>query len=162
MGYEFTLEQARVEASMVQVDQVNIKISVDLKNSGVAPFYYPLSLRLTSLETGEFWVSNVEMSSLLPIEESQEIIFDINTAPAVTLSQGFTLTLTSPHLLEGQVIRWANQEQSEGVLPIASDFNCTLGSSTITLGASAELTQGRCFCDVDGLLYTVDGVSCAR
>ena len=161
MGYEFTVESTTVEAANLEMDHVDLTVSVAIKNSGVAPFYYPLTLTLTSHETETVWTNDLELNSMLPNDEAHLVIFELPAIETITLTQGFSLQLDSPHLLEGQVIHWANQEQSEGILLITSDFYCTLDTSTLLLGASAELSQGRCFCDVDGILYTLDGRVCS-
>lgn len=160
MGYELTVERVSVEASRLQGDQVSLNVSVALRSSGVAPFYYPLSLSLTSLESERLWSLELAQSVTRPAAEPQELTFELPAVDVSTLTRGFTLRLDSPHLLEGQVIRWANREQAEGVLTIPSVFVCDLNESTISLADAVEHPQGQCFCDVDGRLYTASGVRC--
>ena len=75
MGYEFTISQVRVEASTLQADRVDARVSIELKNSGVAPFYYPLSITLTSRSTGESWALELTPEVIRPSDGMTELTF---------------------------------------------------------------------------------------
>ena len=162
MGYEFTVDTVELTAKNLHNEQIDVQISIMLKNSGVAPFYYPLSLILESIETGESWSIESELHALLPSEQHTQITFDLEEIHRQVITQGFRLKLSSEHLLDDQLIRWANSEQNQGALVLANQFVCHDQTVTVSVGETIMINDDTCFCDVDGVLYTSGQVSCIR
>ena len=162
LGYEFTVDQITTEAANINQDSIDLTVSVSIKNSGVAPFYYPLQLQLRSNTTSETWTFDPPLVLLLPNTVPQWMTIELSTLPISVISQGFTLSLFSPHLLSTQVIKWANIEQENGRLLISNRFICHYDSASIGLADMLLTDQGECFCDVDGQLYTHEGIICSE
>ena len=160
MGYEFTVDTISVELSNLDHDQVDFSLSVRIRNSGIAPFYYPLNIQLTSIASGRSWSVPLTSETLQPSEDQQELTIELESTSTIELTQGFTLQLSSPHLLNNQVIKWANTEQTNGLLTLSEQWKCQYEDQEIDLAIMVSTPLGDCFCDVDGLLYLATGQLC--
>ena len=160
MGYEYTVETVEIEASNLADQQVDLQVTVRLRNSGVAPFYYPLTMKLSSNNSEQSWDFDSNLESIIPSSSSSDIVLNILGIAVSEFSEGLTLSLRSPHLLETQVIHWANTQQDNGKLSIMNEFACLFESSSFGLSDQVITTQGECYCDVDGQLYTLEGQIC--
>ena len=160
MGYEYTVEDVELEVSNLAEEQVDLVVKARLRNSGIAPFYYPLTLKLSSIASGQSWNFDYDLKSLNPAANLSDLVLSLQAIAVSELRDGFTLSLTSPHLLTEQVIHWANTLQENGKLSIPNGFKCSFNSSAYDLFDSVVSSFGQCYCDVDGLFYTVDGTHC--
>lgn len=162
MGYEFTVQEVELELSNLTEGAVDLQVAVLLRNSGIAPFYYPLTMTLTSKASEQSWQFENNLKLLIPSDNLSTFNLKLPSLEISELTEGFTLSLTSPHLLADQKIRWANTSQENGNLSIPNNFNCEFNSATYSLSAQLMTTQGHCYCDVDGLFYTASGQNCSE
>ena len=161
MGYEYTLETASVEASGIDGDSVDVMVSLSIRNTGVSPFYYPLTLELTVIETGAVlgeW-SGIEL--MMPDEQGVSFEMLLENIPLSNVNQSYGLTLKSEHLLPQQHIKWANDSQQDGILRLSPVFQCVYATESYWPGQSVQGSNAQCTCDVDGQFYTVSGDVCA-
>jgi hypothetical protein len=161
MGYEYTLEDIVVDVGNLNDTLVDVSLTVTIKNSGVAPFYHPLTLDLLSAYDDSTVSQETGIELLMPSTEGTAYAITLNDFPVESLNQGFKLRLDSGILLEQQHIRWANQTQVSGVLNVSTNFQCLYDEQAFSPGQEIENTvEGPCFCDVDGQFYTPEGISC--
>ncbi|MGC6509618.1 MAG: hypothetical protein ACON4U_14440 [Myxococcota bacterium] len=160
MGYEYTLEQAAIEASGLNGDTVDITVTAFIRNTGVSPFYYPLSLELTAIETGEVLHEIPGVELLLPETESTALVFSLEDISVADINQSYGLMLKSDHLLPQQHIRWANETQQEGQMRLSPLFQCIYATESIWPGQEVQGSNGPCTCDVNGTFYTYSGEIC--
>jgi hypothetical protein len=160
MGYEYTVEGVELQASNLNDHLLDLQVAVSLRNSGIAPFYYPITMKMTSNTSGMSWSFDYDLKSLSPSATSMTLSINLLRVSVSELSDGFMLSLSSPYLFEDQVINWANTQQEDGLLMIPNQLNCLFNSSSIGLSEVLVTSQGRCFCDVDGQFYTLDGQPC--
>ena len=153
MGYEFSIEDINVEASNLHGGFVDLSLEIAIQNTGVAPFYYPLNLSVIGSGI-ENRIEHIE--DIQPSEQTILLPLEVIGVPTSSINKPWTVQLTSDVLLENQVIYFANVEDSAGVLTVTPKFVCQYDSQEISLGQSIA----DCFCDVDGIMYTVDGDSC--
>ena len=158
MGYQYTIPELSIELSHLDDQAVDVHLSIVLINKGSAPSYHPMTLNLLwNDEVHEL----VELQNLLP-EESHSVDFSASKIPVPVAQTPFELFISSPLALPGQQIKLANQNSPAGTLLIHHPVFCDYGGEPIDLGATVELEEHRCTCDVDGELYTVDLEPCTR
>lgn len=161
MGYEFTLKDVVVDAGSLNDTKVDVTLTVTIQNSGVAPFYYPLTLDILSALDDSTLMQRTGIESLMPSPEGTTYTMSLENLPVASLNGGLVLRLHSEQLLEQQHIRWANETQLSGMLNIPSEFQCLHDGDSFSPGQAFESTgEGSCFCDVDGQFYTTEGASC--
>lgn len=153
MGYEYTIDNINLEASNLRGELVDIRLDIAIQNTGVAPFYYPLSISIDGPGL-ERRVENLE--SIQPSDRTSILPVELIGIPAASLNQQWGIHLTSEVLLENQVIHFANLEDDSGILTVIPNFMCQHEGQELSLGESID----NCFCDVDGLTYTIDGETC--
>jgi len=160
MGYEFSITKALLHASNLHGDKIRVQLEVHLRNSGIAPFYYPLSLSIhkKDMEEQPTLISDVEL--LLPSNEDTIYTTDTIEIPISELVNGYVLRITSEHILEGSHISWANAEQFQGSIEVAYTQQCVSAEETYLLGEAVMVGDTSCYCDVDGLLYTIHNELC--
>jgi len=154
MGYEFALPEVQITASGLHEDTVDLRFSIRLSNTGVAPFYYPLSLHLEDA-LGQQWQVGEDLQSLQP-GTSRTFEFALDDIPVERLEQRYRLWLQSPILLGDQAIRIADTETVDGSLSFTGNFGCTVAGERVPVGTLVD----RCWCDVDGTRVASDGSPC--
>ena len=155
MGYEYTIESITVEAANLRGDIVDMRLEIANRNSGVAPFYYPLNLSLQGPES-EHRLENIESIQPSPSDRAVLLPVEVIGIPSMNLNQPWDIRLSSEVLLENQTIHFANLEEDNGTLTVTLNFVCQYEGQELALGQSID----DCFCDVDGLMYALDGSNC--
>jgi hypothetical protein len=161
MGYEYTVEEINVTVSNLDENLVDIQLDIAFRNSGVAPFYFPLSLMLRSEQQGEHWVISDNIETVLPADTTSSYSITIEDLPVNRLQSPLSIHLHSDILLDSQTIHWANNEQQSGTLMIDASISCESNDNIYSLGDTVETTNAICFCDVDGILYDIEGTICS-
>lgn len=155
MGYQFELVGASLSASGLLDGMVEVQISVDISQTGVAPFYYPIMLQLDSDALDAPIVSTEDLKTLLP-DDSRTVVFDLGRVSVDVLNQPVRVSLTSDMLLEGQSIAFATEtpwDAKDGQTQVAWDMGCqTESGETLLVGQVSGTDSEGCdlFCDVDG------------
>ncbi|MEC8425773.1 MAG: DUF4832 domain-containing protein, partial [Myxococcota bacterium] len=113
-GFETAAEQARGEAAALslgyslRLDQVDVAdglLAARIENQGVAPFYYPLRLRVTDAEGA---MAEATMPPLVTDDGPTDIMVDVTGLRRPTDEAPWTLGLHSDHVLPSQTIRLAS------------------------------------------------------
>ena len=86
--------------------QVDASLSLIVEQSGVAPFYYGLSLTVSAPSLSDAVESDSDLSTLLP-GERRNVTLALGRVGESVLNEPLTLRLDSPMLLEGQGIAFA-------------------------------------------------------
>ena len=141
-------------------------MTIELKQLGVAPFYYPLSVSLQSDALTEPIVSDVTVDDLLP-GDSRTVEIDLGTIGVSTLGSPLHVQLTGPMLLADQRVQLATVTpwtEPDGPTGLQWSVACQQGSETHPLGAVAAWSgqDCECRCDVDGVFRTCDGAICTE
>ena len=166
MGYQFELESAVLSLANMELDEntVEARVTVKLKQTGVAPFYHDLNLSLHGSDGAQLATNPDNLKTLLP-GDARSLDFDLGRIAVEQANAAMELHLTSPVLLPGQKILLATttaQTEEGGETRISWDTGCDLGGEVVPLGAQAGLAgpDCSCICDVDGLMRTCDGSLC--
>ncbi|MBM65329.1 MAG: DUF4832 domain-containing protein [Myxococcales bacterium] len=154
MGYEYSVPRMEVAASGLHRGTVDLRFTIVLRNTGVAPFYYPLSLHLEDGSENN-WRLATDLQTLQPGAE-RSVVFELDDVPVARLAETYRLRLSSPILLGDQWLRFADAGLAQESLPLRPHFACSREDDSHQLGASV----GDCFCDVDGSLVADDGRPC--
>ena len=160
MGYEFTIEKTIVNLTDIRDDRINLQLEVHVRNSGNAPFYYPLALSIRNKGDSEELVAFADVEMLLPSEESSVYTTEIFDLPISDVLSGYDIQLRSDHILENAHISWANDGQSEGMMDINYVKTCISEDVSYVLGQEIQKDESSCFCDVDGNFYTIGHEIC--
>ena len=154
MGFEFSVPRFALTASNLHQGLVDLLVEVEISNSGVAPFYYPLTLSLSDgVDAPHLFTDNLE--TLQP-GEARSFRLELTGVSAELLGRTYTLSLTSPILLDDQVIRFADQADEQGALRMTPEFGCSMEGSELKVGERL----GDCVCDVDGRLIDAQAQAC--
>ncbi|MDE0883618.1 MAG: DUF4832 domain-containing protein [Myxococcota bacterium] len=154
MGYEFFVPRFALTASGLKGGKIDIELSVEISNTGVAPFYYPLALQLSdAVDEPRILASNLQ--TLQPGETRILSVSLEDVAPEL-LSRTYSLSLSSSILLGDQVIQFADASNDEGVLDLTANFGCDVEGTRLKVGERLD----DCFCDVDGQLVGGSGGAC--
>jgi hypothetical protein len=163
MGYEFHLASATLTASGLLDGEVDVVLSLDIAQTGVAPFYYPLDLVLSSAHLEASVWAGEDLSTLLP-GESRTVTVDLGRVPVGQLSDSIALSLSSTMLQDSQAVRFATESPvtTTGDLELAWNFTCDPDGVSVNVGTVVGTTdQGcDCLCDVDRQIRACDGTSC--
>ena len=152
MGYEFTLQSLTARTSSLYRGSVELQITAELSASGVAPFYYPIHAVFNL--SGQDYVLG-QLDNLQP-GEMRELSLTISGVSGEELQQPMSLHLSSEVLIADQVIRFANAEDSNGVLQWFAPYGCEQSTETVSVGTVLD----NCTCDVDGRFYDSNGLEC--
>ncbi len=164
MGYQFELVSAALTGTGLLAQNLELSLEVTLKQTGVAPFYYPLFLELHSDALASPIVSTEDLQGLLP---GEELTFQVGLGqlPVTALQSPISLQLSSPMLQENQEVLLATStpwSPTSGPTALSWETGCRLGDVDYQVGdvqgASSEGCD--CTCDVDGVFRTCDGASC--
>ena len=107
LGYQFEVVGAALGASDRIDDTAQASLSVEISQTGVAPFYYPLFLQVKAEGLAER-VEGTESLNLLPGEQTT-VQVDLGRVQLDLLQAPLVLGLDSPLLQEGQRIRFATE-----------------------------------------------------
>ena len=164
MGYQFDLVNASLQLSGLDDESVDAVISLELAQSGVAPFYYPLYASLQSEGLPEPVVSGVDVSAVLP---GDRIAFDVDLGrvPIEALGGPIEVQLQGPMVQDGQrVLMRTLTPWTESGEPTALQWSvgCEFGGVTHALGDAVAVpgSDCDCRCDVDGTVRDCDGAVC--
>ena len=127
MGYEFSVPRVALTASNLDQSSVDLRIDVEISNTGVAPFYYPLALNLSD-GVDDSRVLADDLQNLLPHETRNLSVVMSGVSPDV-LNRTYTLSLNSPVLLDDQVIRFADESDQDGTISVTPEFNSITAES---------------------------------
>lgn len=108
MGYTFEVREATMEATVHNSGEADVSLKVLVAQTGIAPFYYPLSVEAVSLRFDHSASSATSLQGLLP-GQTEEILLEFEGIPEAALYEPFALSLDSPILQDSQSIAWATQ-----------------------------------------------------
>jgi|GEM_PF-1004656 len=154
MGYEYAIPNFSIEASGLYQGAIDVAIEVDITNTGVAPFYYPLTLILED-DLGNTATLADDLQTLQP-QNVRTLRFTANNVDPDYLRRNFSLRLGSSILLPNQKIRFADQADMNGRLSFEADFTCSWRGRSLNLGEEAD----DCYCDADGQMIDQNAVRC--
>ncbi len=162
MGYQFELTGAKLTLSGMHEGQVNTTLTVDVTQTGVAPFYYDLFVSIRRPNGDVLATHETSLKGLLP-GQTQTLVFELGMLPIVP--EPFDVHLSSPMLLPGQTVLMATKTSSTGEgSPTRLQWSpvCQEGDFYAPLGEPfGETEEGcPCLCDVDGLPRSCDGTVC--
>jgi hypothetical protein len=164
MGYMFELTEATLSLTGLDAGSVQAGVTVQIAQSGVAPFYYPLFL---GLEFGADTVgSSEDLSTLLP-GESQSVHLDLGRVSVDALDGPIAVSLTSEILQGTQKVSLGTTtpwSEATGTTLIQWEVACETEAGRLKLGeVAAKFASGcECVCDVDGVLRTCGGEPCSE
>ncbi len=153
LGYQFEVVGAVLTATGLMDGTVEAQVSLEIAQTGVAPFYYPLFLWLET--DGLFAANNHDLSTLLP-GETQTVTMDLGRVPATLLNAPLTFDLRSDLVQDGQAVRFATETPwtgSNGELVLQWEVGCDHGTGDWSAVGEVTGTDGdgcACVCDVDG------------
>ena len=164
LGYQFELIAASATASGLTDQTMSLSLQVELSQTGVAPFYYPLFLSIESTALEASATSEVDLQELMP-GDHRLVTIDLGQVPVSILDEPILLTFESPILQEGQRLLMATDtpwSTPTGPTVLQWEMSCDDGGTTYTLGDIAGPTPEGCdcVCDVDGLLRACGGEPC--
>jgi hypothetical protein len=109
LGWEISVGQVRSAGRDLGDGAASLTLGVGLRNTGVAPFYYPLELSVTAACCAV--EGRTAVGGLAPSEAPVEHVVTLDGLPASALTDSaFTVALRSPALLPGQRLSFANAE----------------------------------------------------
>ena len=164
MGYQFELSNAALTGTGLSEQTLELTLEVTLKQSGVAPFYYPLFLELHSEALESPIISGEDVQALLPGEEHTFQI-ELGRVPVTVLQSPISLQFSSPMLQENQEILLATSSpwsSTSGPTALSWETGCNVADVGYEVGDvhGTSLDGCDCTCDVDGVFRTCEGVPC--
>jgi hypothetical protein len=164
LGYQFELVAATAVASGMTDQTIALSLQIELSQTGVAPFYYPLFLSIESPVLDMPVTSEVNLQDLMP-GEHRLVTIDLGQVPVRVLNEAVEVTLESPMLQDGQGLLIATDSPwstPTGAMALQWGVSCNDGDTTYALGDIAGMTSAGCdcSCDVDGLLRSCGGELC--
>lgn len=164
MGYQFELLNAELQVTQERVDKVSAIIKLQIAQTGVAPFYYPLYVLLISKDSNFSVSSDIDLRLLLPGDEI-DVSFAMEDAPIEVFQQSFLVQFQSDIILEGQQLMMptiTNSTEPSENTSVFWDVQCSIEDTSIQVGASTYSTSenAECFCAFDGQLYLSNGARC--
>jgi hypothetical protein len=164
LGYQFELIAASATASGLTDQTIEVSLQIELSQTGVAPFYYPLFLSVESPALEMPTTSGVDLQDLMP-GEHRIVTLELGQVPVSMLNEPIELILESPILSEGQMLLMSTNtpwSTSTGPTVLKWEMSCVDGDKTYALGDIAGTTaEGcECSCDVDGILRSCSGEPC--
>jgi hypothetical protein len=151
MGYTFELTKASISLFGLHQGQIDATVTLEITQSGVAPYYYPLSLGLSSAALDGVALSDGDLSGLLP-GESMTMTVALGPVPVEVLHAPLTLHLMSDMLLEGQEVLLATETPwttPDGPTALQWDLQCEVDGQTFELGDVIATPEGACPCVCD-------------
>jgi hypothetical protein len=164
MGYQFELRAASLRLSGLDGDTVEATVSVEIEQSGVAPFYYPLFVSVASDSLGTGAVGTTDLSDLLP-GVRRTINLPLGRVAVAGLSEPWTLTLDGPMISAGQRVRLGTAvpgTATDEPTRLHWSPQCTVGDAAIPVGTPVDASGGECDCrcEVDGAIRDCFGDLC--
>ena len=154
MGYELSIDAISITAGQLnpEAQTLSVSIAVTLTGSGVAPFYYPLSL---IMEVGDERIMLGD--DLETIQPGDHRVFTAELERATsTINDTYRLMLSTPMLLSEQRVRFAAAEDENGILTWSPTFDCQTDTGQVPVGSIKE----GCICDVDGVFRDATWSEC--
>jgi hypothetical protein len=108
MGYTFELRGAAMDGIVRATGEADVTLSLQVEQTGIAPFYYPLEIRAVSTRLGQTATSSASLETLLP-GETEDVLIAFEGLPETALREPFALEFHSPILQESQSIAWATE-----------------------------------------------------
>jgi len=164
LGYQLEIQAAEASLSGLQDGTVEVEINIELSQTGVAPFYYPLFLEVGSDALSSAVQDEEDLRTLLP-GQSRSLTVDLGRVPVDLLSTPLQIGLVSPMLQSTQQLLLATESpwtEEGGRTGLQWDFGCTAEETTASLGEVIGLTgEGcDCRCDVDGQFRACEETLC--
>lgn len=164
LGYQFELTEAEVSVSALYEDTAEVSVSLELSQTGVAPFYYPLTVTIASPHLENDVRNNEDLRSLLP-GQSRTVDIHLGRVSIELLKEPIYLRLDSTMLQTGQQILLATGtpwSEEQGATGLQWDFTCEANEVIYVLGDKLEQTADACdcLCDVDGQFRGANGELC--
>jgi hypothetical protein len=164
LGYQFEIQAAAASVSGLQEDTVEVEISIDLSQTGVAPFYYPLFLELKSDALTSAVQDDEDLRTLLP-GQSRTLTVELGRVPVDLLSTPLKIGLVSPMLQSSQQLLLATESpwtEEGGQTALQWEFGCTAEEASASLGEVIGVTEEGCDCrcDVDGQYRACEETLC--
>jgi len=160
MGYQFEIESASATASGLFEDTIDLNLDITLKQSGVAPFYYPLSVSIESDDLASPVETYTELHTLLP-GETQTITVALGRVSTDVINNPLDIELSSPMLLSSQQITLATTtDASPAAGPTTLQWAITCDGEPLGSRTRTDSEGCSCICDVDGLPRSHSGDVC--
>jgi hypothetical protein len=164
MGYQFEIQSASATASGLSEGTIDLRLDIALTQSGVAPFYYPLSVSIQSDALDTPVTTETDLHTLLP-GDTQTITIDLGRVSIDVINTPVQVELTSPMLLSTQQISLATttaESAATGPTSLYWDEECEADGVTRPVGTflDTDAHDCPCVCDVDGEFRTIDGEVC--
>lgn len=142
MGYNFVVSRVGLASSE---NETTVDVTVTIKQSGRAPFYYPLSLGLDCQELAEPHVLD-GVEKLIENGDTKEFVFVGVPATALCLAD-VSFQLLSPYAMTGRPIKFA--QGREGIVSLSlplpegvrNDSNTTMAESWGDIGDFTLITR---------------------
>ena len=165
LGYQFEVQGATLSARKMLEETVEVQVSVQISQTGVAPFYYPLTFGLESEALKERVIHEDPLQTLLP-GETRSLVFELGRVPVALLNQPIELTLDSDMLLDGQDIAFATVtpwDTETNTTYLGWDLTCEAeNGDSIAIGEiyGTDANGCDCRCDVDGKFRACGQAAC--
>ncbi len=164
MGYTFEVHSASLSLSGLSASSVSAGLSVEVLQSGVAPFYYPLYATLYGGDGGVLGTGDLDLSQLLP-KDKATVSFNLGLIELEALGEPWELRLESGILQPEQRVRIATSSPSTNDstgLRLDWAVGCVTSNGLAPLGTAlgVDASGCPCRCDVDGAWRSCDGALC--
>jgi hypothetical protein len=152
LGYEIYVTNAAIVGASVSGP---LNVSVQVLNTGIAPFYYDWPVQLGALDSSnalaQTWTTTWKLSSILPTG-SNTVWFYTQTDHGLTAGQYKCLLRAQNPLTNGVLFRFANASQDADLAGWL-----TLGRFSVVAGAAQPALSGKC--SVSGFELTVSNAA---
>jgi hypothetical protein len=165
LGYQFEMLGATANISEMSEGTITLGLELELSQTGVAPFYYPLSIELMSPVLSGPRMGHSSLHTLMP-GDSQFVSVDVGRVPVEIMHDAISLSLKSPLLLDGQSISLATHtpwSTETGPTSLQWTITCEVEGESYPVGSVVSTTEDGCdcVCDVDAQLRSCGGDVCA-
>ncbi|HCP46763.1 MAG TPA: hypothetical protein DIU15_12015 [Deltaproteobacteria bacterium] len=167
LGYRFEVQSATLSAGGLLDRTVEAQVSVEITQSGVAPFYYPLFLTVDSEALDGTRTAADDLQTLLP-GESRSVTVELGQVSVDVLNAPLSLGLSSPMLLSDQKVALATESpwtQDNGALTLHWELGCeTEADEFVSPGEVVSINSDGCICvcDVDGQIRACGQETCQK
>jgi hypothetical protein len=154
LGYQFELTRAEISASGLHDSTAEVAISLELSQTGVAPFYYPVTVTVESPHLEDAVHDTDDIRLLLP-GQSREVDIELGRVSIELLKEPLHISLDSPMRLDGQQILLATGtpwSEEDGRTALQWEFGCKVGTEHYPVGeVLGQTAEGcDCRCELDG------------
>jgi len=160
MGYQFEIQSASATASGLSEGTIDLSIEITFTQSGVAPFYYPLSVSIDSDALESPAMTYTELHTLLP-GETQTINVPMGRVSTAVINNPVHVELSSTMLLPTQQLSLATTSAaSPGTGPTTLQWAVTCDDEPLGSTARTDAEGCTCTCNVDGQFRSPSGTLC--